>query len=243
MVLRKHVEHHNSVRDSITNKTRFIGFLFLHNYVYEYGIITIKGDNMDDNKGNNFNCICDVHWEDMSILECKDCGTIIKYYYDEFYEPDFKCPVCTDYKTGYEFYTKEQIESSDELKAIIQMYKEFYKRLKDQDERIEKRNGLLDSQLCMPKYIKTKNNVYKFNLLIDSILNKNRLKGLRLEISRWEKGEFALTNKWIKEIPLSFKSLQYYRYRKKMKNNPELFNLNKSITQVLEETAVKRLKK
>ena len=78
-----------------------------------------------EKNGMNFECICDAHWECMSIIKCRDCGTVVIYYYDEHYEPDFKCPVCTNYETNYEYYTRNQIENSEDLKAIIKTYKKL----------------------------------------------------------------------------------------------------------------------
>lgn len=198
--------------------------------------------------GMSFNCICDVHWECMSILECTECGTIIKYYYDEYYEPTFKCPVCTDYKTNYEYHTKEEIESSQELKTVIDMYKDLNRIQKEQSERIKSRNGLLDSQLCNAVRLNTKTNTYDFQLLIDSITNKNILQGLRLCITKYEKNsDGCMTSKWFKDIPLSIEALQYYRYRKFFEKNPELDPLEqlkgKTLSQTMEENAIKKLKK
>lgn len=192
--------------------------------------------------GMSFECIYDAHWECMSILQCTECGTIVKYYYDEYYEPNFKCPICTDYETGYEYYTKEQIENSDDLKAIIKMYKELDQMDQERYERKEKRNGLEDYQLCKAKRIKTKDNVYEFKLLIDSILNGNKLKGLRLEITKWKIEDNNMLLVYSKNIPLS-KSAHM--------NLKQMFSINdfldeikgKPLTQIMEETAVKKLKK
>lgn len=200
------------------------------------------------NNGMSFNCICDIHWECMSMIECTECGTVIKYYYDEFYEPDFKCPVCTDYKTNYEYHTKEEIANSEELQAIIDMYKDLFKIQNEQSERIKNRNGLSDSQLCNAKRLDTKRNCYEFQLLIDSITNKNILKGLRLSISKYEKdSDGFMTSKWFKDIPLSIEALKYYHDRKFFEKNPELDPLEqlkgKTLSDTMEDIAVKRLKK
>lgn len=224
-------------------------------YDEEKDIVYFKGTQVDIDKvyqdflkknGMSFNCICDVHFECMSILECTECGTVIRYFYDEFYEPNFKCPVCTDYKTGYEYHTKEEIENSEELQAVINMYREFDKTVKEQDERIQKRNGLHDWQLSKPKYIRTKNGAYRFSFLVDSILNKNKLKGLRLEVAKLDKEEPGLVNKWNKIIPLSVSAVNYHRYRKIIELHPELDPLEKlkgkSLSQTMEEAAVLRMK-
>ena len=197
--------------------------------------------------GMSFKCICDVHWECMSLIECTECGTVIKEYYDEWYEPNFRCPVCTDYKTGYEFYTKEEIEASEELQAVINMYKGLNDTLKEQDERIQKRNGLEDYQLLKPRQIKIGNNVYRFSLLIDSITNKNKLQGLKLEISKFEKNDSLLELRKKKIIPLSKEAYVFYKHiLPEIENNSDLDFLSslkgKSLTETMEEKARKRVK-
>ena len=193
--------------------------------------------------GMSFECIYDAHWECMSILQCTECGTIVKYYYDEYYEPNFKCPICTDYETGYEYYTKEQIENSDDLKAIIKMYKELAQMDQERYERKEKRNGLEDYQLCKAKRIKTKDNVYEFKLLIDSILNKNKLKGLRLEIKKWKiEDDINMSLVYSKIIPLSKSA---YIDLKQMFSIDDFLDeiKGKPLTQIMEAAAVKKLKR
>ncbi len=193
--------------------------------------------------GMSFECIYDAHWECMSILQCTECGTIVKYYYDEYYEPNFKCPICTDYETGYEYYTKEQIENSDDLKAIIKMYKELAQMDQERCERKEKRNGLEDYQLCKVKRIKTKDNVYEFKLLIDSILNKNKLKGLRLEIKKWKiEDDINMSLVYSKIIPLSKSAYIDLKQMFSIDDFPDEIK-GKPLTQIMEEAAVKKLKR
>ena len=130
---------YDEATDTITYKDVYIPF----EKVYQ---------NFIKKNGMSFECIYDAHWECMSILQCTECGTIVKYYYDEYYEPNFKCPICTDYETGYEYYTKDQIENSDDLKAIIKMYKELAQMDQERCERKEKRNRLEDYQLCKGRF-------------------------------------------------------------------------------------------
>ena len=199
--------------------------------------------NFKKNNGMSFECIYDAHWECMSILQCTECGTIVKYYYDENYEPNFKCPICTDYETGYEYYTKEEIENSDDLKAIIKMYEELAQIDQERYERKEKRNGLEDYQLCKAKRIKTKDNVYEFKLLIDSILNKNKLKGLRLEIKKWKiEDDINMSLVYNKIIPLSKSA---YIDLKQMFSIDDFLDeiKGKPLTQIMEESAVKKLRR
>lgn len=193
--------------------------------------------------GMSFDCIYDAHWECMSVIKCTECGTVVKYYYDEYYEPNFRCPTCTNYKTGYEYYTKEQIEASDDLKAIIKMYEELEQMDRERYERKEKRNGLEDYQLSKRKRIKIKNNVYDFQLLIDSILNKNKLEGLRLEIRKWEiKDGISMNLVYNKTIPLSKSAYMSLKEMLSFEDFPDELK-GKSLTQIMEETAVKKLRK
>lgn len=199
--------------------------------------------------GMSFNCICDMHFECMSIIECTECGTVIKYMYDEDYDPNFKCPTCTGYKTGFEFYTKEQIEASEELQAIVDTYKEFEKNICEQYERKKQRNNLNDWELYKPFDLTIGNNVYRFQLEIDSITNKNKLQGLILKISKLEKEKngIGMTYKSYKIIPLSREAYHYYKYvLHELKEHPELNPLEqlkgKPLSESMEEAAVRRLK-
>ena len=194
------------------------------------------------NNGMSFDCIYDAHWECMSIIKCTECGTVVKYYYDENYEPNFKCPICTDYKTSHEYHTKDEIEKSDELKAIIKMYEELNEMDKERYERKVKRNGLEDYQLSKTKRIKIKNNVYDFQLLIDSILNKNKLDGLRLEIRKWEiEDDINMNLVYSKTIPLSKSAYMNLKRIFSFNDFPDEFK-GKSLIQIMEEDAVKKLK-
>lgn len=193
--------------------------------------------------GMSFNCICDIHWECMSILECKKCGTVIRYYYDEFYEPNFRCPVCTDYKTGYEYYTKDEVNKNEDLQAIIEMYRDLDRIQKEQHERSKKRNGLSDNELCKSRIINTKNHAYKFQLLINSITNKNKFSGLRLHITKYDRDDDGLVSSHYTEIPLSINAIRMQHRIHEVRRHPELDSFNnlmgKSISQHLEENAVK----
>lgn len=205
--------------------------------------------NILKDNGMSFNCICDIHWENMSILECTECGTVIKYREDEFYEQDFRCPVCTDYKTRCEYHTKEEIASNKELQTIIKMYRDFSKLQAQSYERRKKRNGLNDWELCKSWKIKFGDKKYEFKLLIDSITNKNKLRGLSLEISKWKcSGEFSMILEESKVIPLSKEAYVFYKYLlPELKKHPELNPLEqlkgKPLTQSMEEGAVKKLRK
>ena len=44
----------------------------------------------------------------LNVIRCKQCGTVIFASEDEYYEANLRCPTCSDYKTGYEYWTKEE---------------------------------------------------------------------------------------------------------------------------------------
>ena len=220
--------------DERTDTITYKGFSIPFEKVYQ---------NFIKKNGMSFECIYDAHWECMSVIKCTECGTVVKYYYDEYYEPNFRCPVCTDYETGYEYYTKEQIENSDDIKAIIKMYKELEQMDKERYERKEKRNGLEDYQLCKTKHIKRKDSVYDLKLLIDSILNKNKLKGLRLEITKWKTDDdISMSLVYNKTIPLSKSAYMYLKQMSLINDFPDELT-GKPLTQIMEEAAVKKLKR
>ena len=184
--------------------------------------------------GMSFKCICDVHWECMSVLECTECGTVIKYYYDEDYDPNFRCPTCTDYKTGFEYHTKEEIANSGELQDIIKMYHGLDKIMQEKEERRKKRNGLEDHQLIRPINIRIGNNIYRFNVLVNSILNRNKLKGLRLQVEKFEKGETVSTMKWFKTIPLSIEAYHYEAHKDEYQEAFDKKFKGRALTQTME---------
>ena len=172
--------------------------------------------------GQSFKCICDVHLEDWSLLRCTECGTIIRYRYDEEYDPNFQCPTCTGYKTHFKYYTKEEIDNSNELQAVIKMYEELNTFEKEQYNRQKARNGLQDWELAVKKLYF--NNIgFIIALEIDNITNKNKLKGLKLKIQKLKKEE---RHCWIYDksmvIPLSFENLCYHLfYKPYFKKHPE----------------------
>ena len=208
----------------------------------EYIPFEIGYQNFIKKNGMSFDCIYDAHWELMSVIKCTECGTVVKYFYDEDYEPNFRCPKCTKYETSYEYYTKDQIESDNNLKAIIKMYEELNQMDQERYKRKEKRNGLEDYELCRTKQIKIGDNTYDFKLLIDSILNKNKLEGLNLEITKWKiETENSRSFIYKKTIPLS-KSAYVTLKRNTSNRDIQVELKNKSIMQILEDEAVKKLR-
>jgi len=93
-----------------------------------------------------FECIYDEHVSCLSIIKCNNCGTVVFYRYDEDYEPCFKCPVCTDYKTRYTYWTQQEIKIDRDKQDVIKFYKKCNEISNEMDKRYLERGGLYDWQ-------------------------------------------------------------------------------------------------
>ena len=63
--------------------------------------------------GESFESIYYEHGTLENVIRCTECGTVIFTREDEDYDAHLKCPTCTDYKTYFEYWTKEDIESDE----------------------------------------------------------------------------------------------------------------------------------
>ena len=174
--------------------------------------LTIKMDDfLQDYKkknGESFECINDEHIFCWSLLRCTECGTVVFYYYDEKYEPNFKCPTCTDYKTSYEYWTKEQIEQDEDRQKCIQFHVNSAKWEEERHQREKKRHGKNDDQLLVIKK-RTKKHSYTFELKCNDIM-ESHIKGLMLKIGRYTLDEngFGTNHKEVR-IPLGITDLLF----------------------------------
>lgn len=134
--------------------------------------------------GESFECLDDEHAFCWSLLRCTECGTVVFYYYDENYEPNFKCPTCTDYKTGYEYWTKEEIERDKDKQKCIQSHIDMAKWEEERYQREKRRNGKRDDQLLI-LHKKTKRYKYDIEFKCNDI-TKSYIKGLMIRITRWK---------------------------------------------------------
>lgn len=162
--------------------------------------------------GQSFDCIYDDHAYLMQLIKCTECGTVIKSFEDEYDEPNLRCPPCTDYKTSFEYWTKEEIDNSEELQAIIKMYED---RARDDEERYKREkvhHGLKDYELDKKKMF-LKYIGFDFTLGIDSITNKNKLQGLNLGIRVYKKDGNAFIS--VKKITIPLSIEQFYRLFRK----------------------------
>lgn len=159
--------------------------------------------------GESFECIYDEHVSLFSVIRCTECGTVIFTHCDEDYEPRLRCPTCTDYKTSFTYWTKEDIESDEDKKAEVELYESMGKAQDEAYERRKRRNGKYDWEIGSFK-IKFKLLTIKFNLECDDI-TKSYLKGLRLNINIWKKeavDELCSTLYKRFTIPLSWSQLK-----------------------------------
>lgn len=81
--------------------------------------------------------ICDETQE--VVYRCKQCDTVIFSCEDETYDPNLCCPCCGGYKTGFKFWTAQEIKEDRNKKYIINCYTNSYRnklfvcKFKDRD--------------------------------------------------------------------------------------------------------------
>lgn len=134
--------------------------------------------------GMSFEPIFSYDEKDKCVIRCIECGAVIETFNDERYEPEFRCPVCTNYKTNYKYYTKEEIEEDEELQKLIRMYEVMEEELVYEDERQKDSKGLYDWELFKTLRVVAGDYIYYVQFIIDSRKNKNKLKGLNIKITK-----------------------------------------------------------
>ena len=153
--------------------------------------------------GISFKSLYHCHADLTNILECTKCGTIIFTREDEEYDPILRCPVCTDYKTSFKYYTKDQVESDQELSTSIQFYKDWQREM-DLDYEFEKKRGKYNSEI--------------FSFMISNVkiiigcdnVRKSYFKGLHINIWVREPADNNTTKMiWKTKIPLTPKGIRY----------------------------------
>lgn len=159
----------------------------------------------------DFEVIYDEHVSLQVVYRCKECGTVIFARDDEDYDPNLCCPSCGGYKTYFEYWTKEEIDSDESKKKTIegiQMMQEYM----NESARRRKERGLNDWEIWK-KEVQFKNYRRTFTLECCNLFGgKNvfaRLKGLNLHIIKWEKDENGIgyIGKKFTRIPLSLYSM------------------------------------
>lgn len=181
-------------------------------------------DSYRKNTGQSFESVYYEHVALFSVIRCTECGTVIFTYEDESYDPHLKCPVCTDYKTDFEFWTKEDIDSDETKQAAIKHYKEMTDYQIEQDKRIQRRKGKYDWQIAVKKFYGKK---YSLSLSLEcDDITKSYFKGLRLDVNIGQKekeDDIGYIIKHFFTIPLSWS--QFYTqfiYRHLGKCHPDL---------------------
>lgn len=153
----------------------------------------------------DFEAIYYEHVLNQVTYRCKECGTVIFAREDEDYEPCLCCPVCSDYKTKFEFWTGEDIENSAEKQRSIDALIMMKKEKAEADKRYMKRKKY-DWQIWNGK-IKLPNRAIIFALECDNLF-KTKLKGLRLKIWWAHRDGMSYIYKKNFRIPLSLSALK-----------------------------------
>lgn len=149
-----------------------------------------------------------------NVLKCTECDTVIFSYDDGSYDPNLRCPVCTDYDIHFKYWTKEDINSSISKQKIIESYHEATKRHIEQDARCKRRKGKYDWEIFKIKFSVISSRLY--TILECNDITESYFKGLRLHIQIWKKSDNDMyTLKTDLEIPLSISALKYRLHRRK----------------------------
>ena len=154
--------------------------------------------------GESFESIYYEHISLINVLRCTECGTVIFTTEDEDYDPHLKCPTCTDYKTHFEYWTKEDIDFDEEKQKEIKLLETMTQERIEREKRREKRNGKFDWEIAIKKFY-GKKICLEFVLECDDI-TKSFFKGLRLKINigKKTKEDTGYIMKKFFTIPLSW---------------------------------------
>lgn len=134
----------------------------------------------------DFESIYECHGTLEVTLRCKECGTVIFASDDElYYEPGLCCPVCSDYKTGFEYWSGEDIANDSEKQKSIQFLIEMQREQEEAYKRYKKR-GKSDAQIWRGRIKLPRRAVY-IDLLCNNLF-KSGLRGLRIEL-HWARKE------------------------------------------------------
>ena len=158
--------------------------------------------------GCDFETVFYEHVSLQHIVRCKKCGTVIFTGDDERWEPQLKCPVCTNYKPFCAYWTGEEIARDPEKQKTIAQYEAWKKEMIEEEERRKKRGGLYDWQRWQ-KRIHTKNHriVITHQCFNYGLETWKKMRTIEIEVfTRDEHGHFCrgkgTGNHW--SIPLNF---------------------------------------
>ena len=99
----------------------------------------------------DFECIYHEHVSLTTIYRCKECGAVIFTGDDERYDPNLKCPVCSDYPHRH-YWTKEDVENDKEKQQQLKFYSDWMKEEAEAYKRRKARGGLYDWQVFVKKF-------------------------------------------------------------------------------------------
>lgn len=154
----------------------------------------------------DFETIYECHGLLQVVLRCKECGAVIFASDDEwYYESDLRCPVCSDYKTGFKYWSSEDIKNDVEKQKEIDFLMEMQREQIEEDKRYMKRKKY-DWQIWEGRIELPKRAIY-FDLECDNLF-KTKLKGLRLIIHWAHKDDIGYIYKKHFRIPLSWSALK-----------------------------------
>jgi len=149
------------------------------------------------------------------VYRCKKCGTVIFSGDDERYDPNLKCPTCSDYKPHCMYWPKDEIDNDPKKSLHIYQLEELERLAIEAEKRRKARGGLYDWQRWVKK-INTKNHHIVISHICFGYGVKNMRKDRYLEIMDYERDENGhfLYGKDIGhcfKIPLSFYNI-YIRW-------------------------------
>ena len=153
--------------------------------------------------GCSFTSLYYNHATLQNVLKCNKCGTVILSTEDENYDPNLRCPTCTNYRPSFKYYTEKEIESNKEVKNLINFYIKMDK-FEDEAYKYEKLHGR-PYWMLFKKKIYAKNHMYSIELHCDDA-RKNPFKGLYLDITSFTKDpeeKNCYSNMYHVTIPLS----------------------------------------
>ena len=164
----------------------------------------------------DFECLFSGDLGLQTILRCRECGTVIFSYDDYRYDVNLKCPTCSDYKTSFEFWTKEEIEADEDKQKALKFFADVRQSMIEESERRKRRGGKYDWQIASYMF-RWKKHGLSIELQCDNLF-KYKLKGLKLKLIWLEKQDNSYIYKKTIWIPLSISYLKVLiRIHKKSK--------------------------
>lgn len=157
----------------------------------------------------DFEVIYECHGTLDIVYRCKQCGTVIFASDDEwYYEPGLCCPVCSDYKTGFEYWSGEDIKNDPEKQKYIEFLNEMEREQEESYQRYKKR-GKYDSEIWKGRIRLPHGLAIYIDLRCDNLF-KHYLRGLHIELHLARKDDDSFGYVFVHRmvIPLSVSALR-----------------------------------